>query len=48
MMKVRSADLKIMETVKVCERPIGVTFDASTQRTWVACYSGVIQVFDNL
>ena len=47
LVKVRTSDMKITETVKVCQRPIGVTYDASTNRVWVACYSGVIQVFDN-
>lgn len=46
--KVRVSDLKILQTVKVCAEPIGITYDASTARTWVACYGGSIKVFDNI
>ena len=45
--KVRTSDLKILQTFKVCNEPIGVTYDSSTSRTWVACYGGSIKVFDN-
>lgn len=45
--KVRTSDLKTIQTIKVCDEPIGITFDAPTQRTWVACYGGSIKVFDN-
>jgi DNA-binding beta-propeller fold protein YncE len=47
MSKVRSSDLKILQTIKVCAEPIGVTYDAPTSRTWVACYGGSIKVLDN-
>lgn len=45
--KVRAADLKVLQTLKVCSHPIGVTYDESTNRTWVACYKGQIKIFDN-
>ncbi len=45
--KVRTRDLKTIQTIKVCNEPIGITFDKPTQRTWVACYGGSIKVFDN-
>ena len=45
--KVRTLDMKVLQTVKVCAEPIGVTYDASTSRTWVACYGGSIKVFEN-
>ena len=45
--KVRTSDMKVMQTIKACNEPIGVTFDIPTQRTWVACYGGSIKVFDN-
>ena len=45
--KVRTSDLKALQTIKVCNDPIGITFDTPTQRTWVACYGGSIKVFDN-
>jgi len=47
MTKVRASDLSIIQTVKVCKEPIGVTYDNETERTWVACYEGSIKVFQN-
>ena len=46
--KVRTSDMKILQTIKTCDEPIGITFDTPTQRTWVACYGGAIKVFDNI
>ena len=45
--KVRTSDMKVIQNIKVCAEPIGVTYDASTSRTWVACYRGAIKVFAN-
>ncbi len=45
--KVRTLDMKVLQTVKVCSEPIGVSYDASTERTWVACYGGSLKVFEN-
>ena len=45
--KVRTSDMKTIQTLKVCNEPIGITFDTPTQRTWVACYGGSIKIFDN-
>jgi len=45
--KVATANLKVTQTVWACTHPIGVTFDESTNRTWVACYHGKIKIFDN-
>ena len=45
--KVRTSDMKVLQTLKVCSEPIGVTYDSSTSRTWVACYGGSIKVFEN-
>jgi DNA-binding beta-propeller fold protein YncE len=47
MTKLRAADLSIIQTIKVCKEPIGVTYDNETERTWVACYEGSIKVFQN-
>ncbi len=45
--KLRTKDMKILQTIKACNEPIGITYDAPTSRTWVACYGGSIKVFDN-
>jgi len=47
MSKVRASDMKLIQTVKVCNEPIGITFDAPSQNTWVACYGGSIKVLSN-
>lgn len=45
--KVRTADMKVLQNIKVCNEPIGVTYDSSTNRTWVACYGGSLKIFEN-
>jgi YVTN family beta-propeller protein len=45
--KVRTSDMKVLQTIKVCNEPIGVTYDSTTNRTWVACYGGALKVFAN-
>lgn len=45
--KVRTSDLKVLQTIKVCSEPIGISYDAPTARTWVACYKGSVKVFAN-
>jgi YVTN family beta-propeller protein len=45
--KVRTSDMKVIQRIKVCNEPIGVTYDSSTNRTWVACYGGSLKVFEN-
>ena len=45
--KIRSSDMTLIQTIKVCKEPIGITYDIPTSRTWVACYEGSIKVFDN-
>lgn len=45
--KVRTSDMKVLQTIKVCNEPIGVSYDSSTNRTWVACYGGSLKVFAN-
>ena len=47
MSKVRASDMKVLETIKACNEPIGVTYDAPTKNTWVACYKGQIKVYSN-
>jgi YVTN family beta-propeller protein len=45
--KVRTSDMKVIQNIKVCSEPIGVTYDSVNSRTWVACYGGAIKVFAN-
>lgn len=45
--RVRTSDLEVLESVPVDHHPIGITYDALTQRIWVASYGGTIAVFDD-
>jgi YVTN family beta-propeller protein len=47
MSKVSTKGMKVLQTIKVCQEPIGITYDSSTNKTWVACYGGAIKVFAN-
>jgi hypothetical protein len=37
--------MSIVQTIGVGSHPIGITYEPSTRRVWVACYSGEILVF---
>ena len=45
--KLRTSNMKVLQTVDACYHPIGITYDAPTQRVWVACYGGALLVFDD-
>ena len=45
--KLRTSDMTQVETVGACIHPIGITYDRTTRRVWVACYSGEIRVYDD-
>jgi YVTN family beta-propeller protein len=47
MSKVRTSDMKVTQNIKVCNEPIGITYDVPTGNTWVACYKGQIKIFSN-
>ncbi len=45
--KLRTSDLKTLQTIPACFHPIGITYDRTTRRVWVACYTGSIRVYDD-
>ena len=45
--KVRTSDMKVVQNIKACNEPIGITYDAPTGNTWVACYKGQIKIYSN-
>jgi YVTN family beta-propeller protein len=47
MSRVRTSDMKVTQNIKVCNEPIGVTYDVPTGNTWVACYKGQIKIYSN-
>lgn len=47
MTKLRTDTMAELQTIKTSHHPIGITYDATTGRVWVAAYVGVISVFDD-
>jgi YVTN family beta-propeller protein len=47
MSRVRTSDMKVTQNMKVCNEPIGITYDVPTGNTWVACYKGQIKIYSN-
>ncbi|MBM3656557.1 MAG: YncE family protein [Actinobacteria bacterium] len=45
--KVRSGDFRVLQRIKVCKEPIGVTYERLQKRVWVACYGGAIKVLSD-
>jgi len=45
--KVRTSDMKLLQTLSACNEPIGITYDTPTGNTWVACYKGQVKVYSN-
>ncbi|NEO83106.1 MAG: peptidoglycan-binding protein [Spirulina sp. SIO3F2] len=46
MAKVRTTDMRVVHTVSVNDKPIGITYDPAKKEVWVSCYSGSIMVFE--
>jgi YVTN family beta-propeller protein len=42
----RASDLGIVKTFNVPSHPIGIAYEPTQHRVWVACYSGEIRVYD--
>ncbi len=41
----KASDLSVVHTFGVPDHPIGITYEPTQHRVWVACYSGAILVF---
>jgi YVTN family beta-propeller protein len=46
--KIRTSDMKLLQTVKTPPNPIGITYDPQKEELWVASYSGSIVIFKDL
>lgn len=42
--KIETNNFEIVKTKKICNEPIGITYESLHNRVWVACYKGQIQV----
>lgn len=45
--KVATDDMTVVQIVSIGGRPIGVAYDPSSRRVWVADYAGTLHVFDD-
>ena len=45
--KVRASDFKVLQKIKVCNEPIGITYEPLHKKVWVACYGGAIKNFSD-
>ena len=45
--KLRTDTMTELQRIATSHHPIGITYDGATGRIWVACYVGVISVFDD-
>jgi DNA-binding beta-propeller fold protein YncE len=45
--KLRASDMSTLQTIGACFHPIGITYDQTTKRVWVACYTGSIRVYND-
>ncbi|MDY6785842.1 MAG: YncE family protein [Cyanobacteriota bacterium] len=45
--KVRTSDLKVVQSLPTDAHPIGITYDPETRQVWVVCYSGSILIFQD-
>jgi DNA-binding beta-propeller fold protein YncE len=45
--KLRTSDMKPLQTIDACYHPIGITYDRPTRRVWVACYTGSVRVYND-
>lgn len=43
--KIRTRDMAVVQTVETHDRPIGIAYDVTARKLWVACYSGSIMIF---
>ena len=45
--KIRTKDFEVVQTEKTDALPIGITYEPTKKRVWVASYGGSIIVFDD-
>jgi hypothetical protein len=45
--KVRTSDMRVIQTARANSAPIGITYVPDRRQIWVACYTGTIMVFQD-
>ncbi len=48
MSKINTTTMKVEQTEKTGEKPIGITIDEVNKHIWVSCYQGVINIFQEV
>ena len=46
--KLATADLSVLQVLATNEHPIGVTYEPTAGRLWVAGYAGSLQLYDDV
>jgi YVTN family beta-propeller protein len=47
LVKLNASNFEIVQRLRPCNEPIGVTYEPLNKRVWVACYGGAIKVFSD-
>ena len=47
LVKLNASNFEIIQRVRPCSEPIGVTYEPINSRVWVACYGGAIKIFSD-
>ena len=45
LVKVATADMRVVQRLATGHHPVGVTFEPVTRTVWVSCYSGTLMIF---
>ncbi|MFM9099587.1 MAG: YncE family protein, partial [Actinomycetota bacterium] len=47
LVKLNVSTFDVIQKIRPCSEPIGVTYEPLNKRVWVACYGGAIKVFND-
>lgn len=47
LVKLNASTFEVLQRIRPCSEPIGVTYEPLNKRVWVACYGGAIKVFND-
>jgi YVTN family beta-propeller protein len=45
--KIRTRDMRVIQTVDTGFHPIGITYDDATRQVWISTYPGTIRVYQD-
>jgi YVTN family beta-propeller protein len=47
LVKLNASTFDVIQKIRPCSEPIGVTYEPLNKRVWVACYGGAIKIFND-